>query len=292
MINTMWDFIKENEIISTLSLIVTFVTLWKVASIKKAQARYDKLVDINNLSNLMKRISDYITGNVKYSPESITLQHEIHNAIGIITGVKTTLQIFDEKEIISKPEATFFIEEGYYSNDFLTKKIKDTKLTLDIFAKRNQRLAVMDNLQSIASMLEKNKNCRVRLMAVSSDTEDAILNEMNKTIPVGCPDVNALKNELSTNRNTIISFKNNLSDDLKSRFFYYEFLGSPPFHIVKVDDFLYYGLVNYHKDPTQYNVVENRPCIELDVKNNDFARRIISQFDKFVEECENSGRAF
>ena len=286
----MWDFIKNNEIISILGLIVAVFTLWQVASIKKAQVRYDKLVDINNLSNLMKRISDYITGNVKHSPESITLQTEIHNAMGVITGVKNTLQMFDKKEILDVKEATFFIEKGYYTNDFLTERFKETKLTLDIFAKRNQRLAVMDNLQSIASLLDKNKNCRVRLMAVSPDTEDAILNEMNKTIPVGCVDVAKLKKEINDNRDTIISFKNNLSDDLKNRFFYYEFLGSPPFHIVKVDDYLYYGLVNYHKDPTQYRVVEDRPCIKLDVKSNDFARRIISQFDKFVEECENSGR--
>ncbi len=288
----MWKFILENDIVSILGLAITFVTLLKVTSIKKAQVRYDKLIDINNLSNLMKRISDYITGNIKHSPESITLQTEIHNAMGIITGVKNTLQMFDKKDDIEPKEITLFIEEGYYSNDFLTKRLKEAKLTLDIFAKRNQRLAVMDNLQSIASLLDKNKNCRVRLMAVSPHTEEAILNEMNKTIPICCVDVAKLKKEINDNRDTIITFKNNLSDDLKSRFFYYEFLGSPPFHIVKVDDYLYYGLVNYHKDPTQYNVVGNRPCIKLDIKSNDFARRIMSQFDKFVEECESARRVF
>lgn len=66
----------------------------------------------------------------------------------------------------------------------------------------------------------------------------------------------------------------------------------PPFHCVLVDDYLYFGLVNYHKPPDEYRVVENRSCIKLDTKSTNFAQIIKKQYESFVNECKQEGREF
>lgn len=289
-----WKIINEYEIVLTIiSLFITIWTFLQVSSLKKAQVQYDELVETDNLINMLSRISDYFTSNIAHTDiEIYRLQQEIQRSIGKIEGVKTALFNKKKKAIKSNSSMPEFISEGYYSDPFLAERISETKLKLCVFAKRNQRISNMDHLQSIAKLLAKSKNCMVELMAISPDVSDEILVELNKTIPIAAPNIQKLREEIIENRRRIVEFKNTLEQSQKERFHYYEYLGTPPFHCILVDDYLYFGLVNYHKSPAEYRVVENRPCIKLDTKSTDFAQRIKKQYESFVNECKQEGREF
>lgn len=294
LLMTGWEMINEYEILLTIaSFLLTIWTFVQVSSLKRAQAQYDKLVETDNLTNMLSRISDYFTSNISHNDiEIYNLQQEIQRSIGKIEGVKTALFSSKRKCKKSKNNLPEFISEGYYSDPFLAEKISETKLRLYIFAKRNQRISNMDHLQSIAKLLAKSKNSQVELMAISPEAPDEILTELNKTIPIAAPNIQKLREEIIENRRRIVDFKNTLEQSQKERFHYYEYLGSPPFHCVLVDDYLYFGLVNYHKSPEEYRVVENRPCIKLDIKSIEFAQRIKKQFESFINDCKKEGRVY
>lgn len=294
ILDNIWKIINEYEIVlTTISLFITIWTFLQVSSLKKAQVQYDELVETDNLINMLSRISDYFTSNIAHTDiEIYRLQQEIQRSIGKIEGVKTALFNKKKKAIKSNSSMPEFISEGYYSDPFLAERISETKLKLCVFAKRNQRISNMDHLQSIAKLLAKSKNCIVELMAISPDVSDEILVELNKTIPIAAPNIQKLREEIIENRRRIVEFKNTLEQSQKERFHYYEYWGAPPFHCILVDDYLYFGLVNYHKSPDEYRVVENRPCIKLDTKSTDFAQRIKKQYESFVNECKQEGREF
>lgn len=292
MLNTVWTFIKEYEpILSIIGFVITLWTFLQVSNIKKAQVKYDELVEIESIIALLSRISAYFTSNLIQSDANVSaLQQDIQRAIGKIEGVKTAL--FKKPNKKDSIDSIQFIKEGYYSDPFLAAKIKETKMVLRIFAKRNLRLSNMDHLQSIGKLLSESRNCTVELIAMSPESSEEALYEVNKTIPIPAPSVEKLKEELIENRRKIIEFKESLDASQKNRFFYYEFLGVPPFHCIQVDDSLYFGLVNYYKAPNEYGVVENRPCVKLDLKSVDFAQRIKKQIETFIEECNQEGRVY
>lgn len=265
-------------------LMYSFLSYVKIEKVKQAQERYKELIKMKNIANLLKDLQNYlkkiqltpgIDNDAKY--EINDFQQNISESLGSIDAINRTF--FGEKRVIIGPE---FYEKGFFDDDFFKDKILCAQYSIKICCKRNTRPFKQGHLHSLVEKAEKGK-CEIQILAISSKMSDELLEEIRRSVPNPPKDISEIRTTQERNKEKFIELKMQMKhkDNLK----YYETMHFPLFHIIQIDDKMYWGLANYNKMmESSLEVYKNRPYLVFSVYDV-FATRMLDKFEKIVEEC-------
>ena len=272
-------------LLTALGLVLTVISIVKIQKVKdaqkQAQDRYAELVRVKeieqllyDLQNFFKRLqsNSKIPENVKQHLNIADYSNEITSNIATIeainrafnTTVKNQINIVEENPLLSPK----YVPNGYYNVDFFNNIILKAQTKILICCKRNTRVCAQGNVQKLCKLA--NSGCEITIVSFSPKMSNDLLEEIRTSVPNPPKDVRKLKESQIRNREQLLeNARNSGASSLK----YYETLKFPFFHLIQVDDRVYWGIVNYTKhgeDTSQ--TYEERPYL------------IFEQNDPFIEK--------
>lgn len=273
-------------IIAILSIGITLLTYIKVGKVKKGQEKYKKLVKSDDTINVLNEVL-YLLEDIYKSCniDNVTkdriklLERHIVERESTINAINTAL--FNENKVSFTP---IYVDEGYFSHIFLDKIILNAKHSIKIYCKRNNLLFENEELLAKLFNLVLYKHVHIEIVSISTQCCDVLLEEINKSLLYPNKNIMELKKEQEKNKKKYIEFKNMIKKDKKCKIDnikYYESIEFPLFHMVVVDDILYWGLVNYNKEDED---IPYKKTI-----TNEFSRKILKKYEIIKNKC---GRAF
>ena len=285
-------------LLTALGLVLTVISIVKIQKVKdaqkQAQDRYAELVRVKeieqllyDLQNFFKRLqsNSKIPENVKQHLNIADYSNEITSNIATIeainrafnTTVKNQINIVEENPL-SSPK---YVPNGYYNVDFFNNIILKAQTKILICCKRNTRVCAQGNVQKLCKLA--NSGCEITIVSFSPKMSDDLLEEIRTSVPNPPKDVRKLKESQIRNREQLLeNARNSGASSLK----YYETLKFPFFHLIQVDDRVYWGIVNYTKhgeDTSQ--TYEERPYLIFE-QNDPFIEKMLRKVDDIIRNSE------
>ena len=285
-------------IMTAVGLIISIISMIKIQNVKnaqkEAQEKYAKLLRVQEIKSLLQNLNSFfsrleknnnISKSVKNSLNITRYTTEIATNIATIDAIDRTFN--DEKSKSENKTSDFelmplYVETGYYNNDFFNNIVLKAQNEIVICCKRNTRISQQGNVQRLCTLARQGRE--IKIVAISPDMSDELLEEIRESVP-NPPSLKELKESQLRQRQTLLNNakKSGVSDkNLK----YYETNKIPLFHLVKVDDKVYWGLVNYKKCGEDLSTTyEERPYLVFDVRNP-FAIRMLEKVNAIIEDSE------
>lgn len=285
-------------LLTALGLVLTVISIVKIQKVKdaqkQAQDRYAELVRVKeieqllyDLQNFFKRLqsNSKIPENVKQHLNIADYSNEITSNIATIeainrafnTTVKNQINIVEENPL-SSPK---YVPNGYYNVDFFNNIILKAQTKILICCKRNTRVCAQGNVQELCKLA--NSGCEITIVSFSPKMSNDLLEEIRTSVPNPPKDVRKLKESQIRNREQLLeNARNSGASSLK----YYETLKFPFFHLIQVDDRVYWGIVNYTKhgeDTSQ--TYEERPYLIFE-QNDPFIEKMLRKVDDIIRNSE------
>lgn len=285
-------------LLTVLGLVLTVISIVKIQKVKdaqkQAQDRYAELVRVKeieqllyDLQNFFKRLqsNSKIPENVKQHLNIADYSNEITSNIATIeainrafnTTVKNQINIVEENPL-SSPK---YVPNGYYNVDFFNNIILKAQTKILICCKRNTRVCAQGNVQKLCKLA--NSGCEITIVSFSPKMSNDLLEEIRTSVPNPPKDVRKLKESQIRNREQLLeNARNSGASSLK----YYETLKFPFFHLIQVDDRVYWGIVNYTKhgeDTSQ--TYEERPYLIFE-QNDPFIEKMLRKVDDIIRNSE------
>lgn len=193
------------------------------------------------------------------------------------TTVKNQINIVEENPL-SSPK---YVPNGYYNVDFFNNIILKAQTKILICCKRNTRVCAQGNVQKLCKLA--NSGCEITIVSFSPKMSNDLLEEIRTSVPNPPKDVRKLKESQIRNREQLLeNARNSGASSLK----YYETLKFPFFHLIQVDDRVYWGIVNYTKhgeDTSQ--TYEERPYLIFE-QNDPFIEKMLRKVDDIIRNSE------
>jgi len=285
-------------LLTALGLVLTVISIVKIQKVKdaqkQAQDRYAELVRVKeieqllyDLQNFFKRLqsNSKIPENVKQHLNIADYSNEITSNIATIeainrafnTTVKNQINIVEENPLLSPK----YVPNGYYNVDFFNNIILKAQTKILICCKRNTRVCAQGNVQKLCKLA--NSGCEITIVSFSPKMSNDLLEEIRTSVPNPPKDVRKLKESQIRNREQLLeNARNSGASSLK----YYETLKFPFFHLIQVDDRVYWGIVNYTKhgeDTSQ--TYEERPYLIFE-QNDPFIEKMLRKVDDIIRNSE------
>lgn len=285
-------------LLTALGLVLTVISIVKIQKVKdaqkQAQDRYAELVRVKeieqllyDLQNFFKRLqsNSKIPENVKQHLNIADYSNEIISNIATIeainrafnTTVKNQINIVEENPL-SSPK---YVPNGYYNVDFFNNIILKAQTKILICCKRNTRVCAQGNVQKLCKLA--NSGCEITIVSFSPKMSNDLLEEIRTSVPNPPKDVRKLKESQIRNREQLLeNARNSGASSLK----YYETLKFPFFHLIQVDDRVYWGIVNYTKhgeDTSQ--TYEERPYLIFE-QNDPFIEKMLRKVDDIIRDSD------
>lgn len=274
-------------IFTTVGLVLTWLSLVRIQKVKnaqkEAQEQYKKLVGVQNIIKLLFSLKDCfeymqksndIPASVKQNMNFTSYMTDISMSISTINAINSAFS--EQPEEISAP---VYEPRGYYDDDFFTNIVLNAKEKITIYCKRNTRVCKQENLHRLCEKAEH--GCEIRIIAISPDMPDPLLEEVLRSVPNPPQTIAEIKDTQKRQRDAFLAAKRS-----KQRIHYYETKHFPLFHLVQVDNKVYWGLTNYDKlSETPTEVYHNRPYLIYD-QFDPFAQRMLAKIDQIIKnEC-------
>ena len=285
-------------LLTALGLVLTVISIVKIQKVKDAQKHaQDRYADLGrvkeieqllyDLQNFFKRLqsNSKIPENVKQHLNIADYSNEITSNIATIeainrafnTTVKNQINIVEENPL-SSPK---YVPNGYYNVDFFNNIILKAQTKILICCKRNTRVCAQGNVQKLCKLA--NSGCEITIVSFSPKMSNDLLEEIRTSVPNPPKDVRKLKESQIRNREQLLeNARNSGASSLK----YYETLKFPFFHLIQVDDRVYWGIVNYTKhgeDTSQ--TYEERPYLIFE-QNDPFIEKMLRKVDDIIRNSE------
>ena len=285
-------------LLTALGLVLTVISIVKIQKVKdaqkQAQDRYAELVRVKeieqllyDLQNFFKRLqsNSKIPENVKQHLNIADYSNEITSNIATIeainrafnTTVKNQINIVEENPF-SSPK---YVPNGYYNVDFFNNIILKAQTKILICCKRNTRVCAQGNVQKLCKLA--NSGCEITIVSFSPKMSNDLLEEIRTSVPNPPKDVRKLKESQIRNREQLLeNARNSGASSLK----YYETLKFPFFHLIQVDDRVYWGIVNYTKHGEDTSpTYEERPYLIFE-QNDPFIEKMLRKVDDIIRNSE------
>lgn len=285
-------------LLTALGLVLTVISIVKIQKVKdaqkQAQDRYAELVRVKeieqllyDLQNFFKRLqsNSKIPENVKQHLNIADYSNEIISNIATIeainrafnTTVKNQINIVEENPL-SSPK---YVPNGYYNVDFFNNIILKAQTKILICCKRNTRVCAQGNVQKLCKLA--NSGCEITIVSFSPKMSNDLLEAIRTSVPNPPKDVRKLKESQIRNREQLLeNARNSGASSLK----YYETLKFPFFHLIQVDDRVYWGIVNYTKhgeDTSQ--TYEERPYLIFE-QNDPFIEKMLQKVNDIIRDSD------
>lgn len=286
-------------LLTALGLVLTIISVIKIQKVKdaqkEAQDRYAELVRVKeieqllyDLQNFFKRLqsNSKIPENVKQHLNIADYSTEITSNIATIEAINRAFNTAVKNQIntvqgtqLSSPQ---YVPNGYYNVDFFNNIILKAQTKILICCKRNTRVCTQGNVQKLCKLA--NSGCEITIVSISPKMSDDLLEEIRTSVPNPPKTVKKLRDSQVRNREQLLeNARNSGASSLK----YYETLKFPFFHLIQVDDRVYWGLVNYTKhgeDTSQ--TYEDRPYLIFD-QNDPFIEKMLQKVDDIIRSSEH-----
>ena len=281
-------------------LIISIISMVKIQNVKnaqkEAQKKYAELVRVQEIKKLLQNLNNFfrrlekntnISKPVKNNLNITRYTTEIATNIATIDAIDRAFNDGDRNETDSKKRdlelTPLYIESGYYNNDFFNNIVLKAQSEVIICCKRNTRISQQGNVQKLCALAKQGRE--IKIVAISPDMPDALLDEVRESVP-NPPSLKELKESQSRQRQTLLNNAKKLKVSDKN-LQYYETDKIPFFHLVKVDEKVYWGLVNYKKYGEDLTATyEERPYLVFDVRNP-FAIRMLQKVEDIIRESKS-----
>ena len=285
-------------LLTALGLVLTVISIVKIQKVKdaqkQAQDRYAELVRVKeieqllyDLQNFFKRLqsNSKIPENVKQHLNIADYSNEITSNIATIeainrafnTTVKNQINIVEENPLLSPK----YVPNGYYNVDFFNNIILKAQTKILICCKRNTRVCAQGNVQKLCKLA--NSGCEITIVSFSPKMSNDLLEEIRTSVPNPPKGGRKINERKIRNREQLLeNARNSGASSLK----YYETLKFPFFHLIQVDDRVYWGIVNYTKhgeDTSQ--TYEERPYLIFE-QNDPFIEKMLRKVDDIIRNSE------
>lgn len=280
-------------------LIISIISMIKIQNVKnaqkEAQKKYAELVRVQEIKNLLQKLNNFFRRLERNTDISKTVRDnlnitgytsEIATNIATIDAINRAFNNGDKNEPDSKKRDSQLIpvyaESGYYNNDFFNNIILKAQSDVVICCKRNTRISQQENVQKLCALARQGRE--IKIVAISPDMPDALLAEICESVP-NPSSLKELKESQLHQRQTLLNNAKSLKVSDKN-LQYYETNKIPFFHLVKVDDKVYWGLVNYKKYGEDLTTTyEERPYLVFDAQNL-FAIRMLQKVEDIIKESK------
>lgn len=223
--------------------VIGLITLLRVSSVRNAQEDERRILrelyGLDTLSTLLTAATDHIGNGAQASQkEAKDLANRLSQMLGRVDGINRALAIA-APELTPGSGDVRIVPGDYFSDAFIKNGTVSAKKKIDILVYRNQQVSnafVLDDLIAAAQ-----RGIRVRILAMSSLSDDATLNASMDILPRPTPsNVNLLRRQLQLNEQTI---DDHLAQQGQALVEYCGYRCAPLVHMMVVDDDVRLGVV-------------------------------------------------
>ncbi len=246
-----WNWITLiSFIIGIIEFGIAMFTLLKVHSVDKAQKEARQFTqDILNIDRLevdLVRVID----KFRFSKEidDSLLANELSLQLGMIKGVRRALDESSEDPCRNAIESG----KGFFGEDFVKENIQSAKSCIDIVTGRTKLVASFYILDCLRQACER--GVQVRIIGLSADSPNAILNDAIKTVSNPAPkDSEDYRRQINENMREILESVDTWRTEVQNNFRYKVSKSVPRVSILRSDNIINFGFLQFYRDaqPTE-----------------------------------------
>lgn len=253
---------------------VSFYTLYRVGLVAEAQTAArrttEELLSIDELEiDLLRVIS-----RLSQSPDrdAVKLAGELGVKLGMIQGVRRTF-----RAELKKPEAqTISIQEGFFGQEFVKENVDQSHQVLEIITGRTKLAAGFYILDSIRRACER--GVRVRILGLSPDAPDEILEDAKKTVSNPAPtDAGDYRQQICDNRDEILRAVESWPDHVRVNFEYCLNSSVPRISALRCDSSIRIGFLQLYTAAQEADL-GRRPYLALDI-SSEIGKSLMNHFE-------------
>lgn len=183
------------------------------------------------------------------------------------------------KMYFSRP---MLMQQGYYSHEFVKKKIESSDKIIRVICVRNTRITEPDITEELKNFILK-RDGLVEILTLSPEVPDILISEIMYTLPKPPHNIQQFRDDVINNRNYIFNLYNELGEK-GTHLCYFEYKTLPLIHMCQFDDTIYLGFQLYHKDQVAGSLLDY--CIEI-YANSNLGKKIVEQFEYLKDKKSN-----
>ena len=250
------------SIVSAIGLGVGIYTLTKVRSVAKAQSEARQMTqDLLNIDQIemdlvqvIKKLHD-VGGS-----DCIALATDLSHQLGNIQGVRRT---FDKGIKAAIGTGHVRIESGFFSEKFIGEQIKCARTCIDIITGRTLLVSGFFILDCLRQACER--GVRVRLIGLSDEAPDAILQDAIRTVSSPAPrDAAEYREQISHNKSEVVNAVSVWSAAAQTHFAYRVNTSLPRISALRCDNIVNFGFLQLYRE-AQPRELADREYLQFNV---------------------------
>jgi len=267
-------------VLQILGLAVSIATLARVQSVRRAQRQerslLRRLYGTEKLSMQLRSAATYLRKDKE--GDARILAEELIRICGEIEGVSRALDSAPRRGRRSerRTREVDLVEKGYYTPAFLAEAIDMAQHSVYFLIYRNLQFTNVDLLEAMEHAALR--GVHVRILGLSSQAGDAVLEQASMVLPRPKADPATLRRQLQESEERIADIVAGWRLPARSRFEYRRYDIAPNVHFVRIDGIIRTGFIGTlaNAQPTR---LDDRGYIELPLANEPGAT-LLRHFDE------------
>lgn len=229
-------------VIGAIGFIIAVITLARVQSVHRAQSEERAL---------LRRLygTDTLAGHLRSAAvllrqgenESRVLAEELLRMCGQIEGIGRVLDSMDASRGASDQTSMRLVDQGYYIPTFYSRVVNDAQNSADFLMYRNLQISNVDILESMKQATMR--GVRVLILALSSEADDAVLEQASMVLPWPQVPPSTLRQQLADAENRIKIVVQGWEERARRQFEYRGYTIAPNMHFARMDGLILQGFV-------------------------------------------------
>ena len=277
-----WSSIWGNfaALSSMVGVVVAVYTLQRVKKLSLVQEKERQLVqELLSIDNVEQDYMDAIDFLEKQALSQTAVYSQLATRLGSIRGARGALKKFSE----NKNDNDAYLNSGFLDGTFLIEKINNATSNIDIVVGRAQLVSSYET--SSALMNACNRGVKVRVVALSPDCSDDLLEESKHTVVNPAPDnAQDYRDEIETT--TLLMKKQLVTWPPRARKNFQYRLSNhvPRLSVVRIDTNIHFGFLMMFRD-AQFREAKDREYMTIPISSNT-GKTILRHTDQL---CKSSG---
>lgn len=274
-----------NTIFGIIGFVITVITLLKVQSVRRAQREertlLRKLYGTDTLATHLRSAATLLRRG--RDNDARVLAEELVRLCGQIEGISHTLDTMTRVDGATK-RTLLLAERGYFTPTFLRRAVDEARHNLDFLIYRNLQFANVDLLEAMEHAAKR--GVRIRILALSSAADDAVLEQASLVLPWPQADAATLRLQLAESEGRIRGIVEGWSGTARARFEYRGYPVAPNVHPVRVDSLLRQGFIGTLSS-AQPSRLEDRAYLEVPISSEPGVT-LIRHYDQLWDRAAGS----
>lgn len=229
-------------VIGAVGLLIAVITLIRVQSVHRAQAEERALLRrLYGTETLAGHLRSAAVLLRQGENEARVLAEELLRLCGQIEGISRVLDSMDAHRTASGRQAVRLVEQGYYVPSFYSHVVDNAQSSADFLMYRNLQISNVDILESMERATKR--GVRIRILAISSEAEDAVLEQASMVLPWPQVPPSTLRRQLSDAESQLKSVVQEWDERARQQFEYRGYTIAPNMHFARMDGLVMQGFV-------------------------------------------------